>query len=248
MELSWSTFLLEIVNFLVLVWILKRFLYKPVLNAVARRRENIAQTLEAARQERETGEALRGQYERRLSDWEREREEQRRVLQREMDAERARRREALAAEIDDERRKAQVLADRERGEIERRLETQALRLGTEFAARLLTRVAGPELESRLVEAAREDIDKLSAEQRRSLEQALKNHAGQVDITSARRLEGARREGLETALSDLAGGPVAFRYRVDAELIGGLQVSIGAWVLHANLRDGLRSFAEAGRGR
>ena len=41
MELSWSTFFLEIINFLVLVWILKRFLYKPVMDVIARRREGI---------------------------------------------------------------------------------------------------------------------------------------------------------------------------------------------------------------
>ena len=31
MELDWTTFVLEIVNFLVLVWILQRYLYRPVL-------------------------------------------------------------------------------------------------------------------------------------------------------------------------------------------------------------------------
>ena len=38
MELSWPTFFLEIVNFLVLVWILKRFLYKPILQAIEQRK------------------------------------------------------------------------------------------------------------------------------------------------------------------------------------------------------------------
>jgi len=45
LELSWSTFLLEIINFLVLVWILKHFLYKPVLDVIARRRSGIEKTL-----------------------------------------------------------------------------------------------------------------------------------------------------------------------------------------------------------
>ena len=38
-------FVLEIINFLVLVWILKRFLYKPVLDVIARRRAGIEKTL-----------------------------------------------------------------------------------------------------------------------------------------------------------------------------------------------------------
>ena len=38
MGLDWSTFLLELVNFLILIWILKRFLYAPVKAAVEARR------------------------------------------------------------------------------------------------------------------------------------------------------------------------------------------------------------------
>ena len=37
MQIDWTTLVLEIINFLVLVWILKRFLYKPVMEAIAAR-------------------------------------------------------------------------------------------------------------------------------------------------------------------------------------------------------------------
>ena len=52
MELSWPTFFLEIINFLVLVWILKRFLYKPVLEAIAHRKAVIDKTLVDAKRQR----------------------------------------------------------------------------------------------------------------------------------------------------------------------------------------------------
>ena len=48
MELTWSTFILEIINFLILVWILKRFLYKPVMDAIAKRRASIEQSMQDA--------------------------------------------------------------------------------------------------------------------------------------------------------------------------------------------------------
>ena len=38
MELNWTTFSLEIINFLALLWILKRFLYQPVRATLAQRR------------------------------------------------------------------------------------------------------------------------------------------------------------------------------------------------------------------
>jgi len=246
MELSWSTFLLEIVNFLVLVWILKRFLYKPVVEVIARRREKIEQTLQAAKEKQRTGEALQAQYENRLADWEREKEAARTEFQRAIEQERVHRLEALATELEAERRKREVVAERERRESEHRLETQTLALAAGFAARLLTRVAGPELERRLIEVLQEDLPRLSADRRRTLEQALRQESDPIEVTSAYPLDDAGREKLEQALADLAGRPVACRYRQDSRLIAGAQLRVGAWVLHANLQDELRGFTEAGR--
>ena len=45
MEFGWSTFLLEIINFLVLVWLLHRFFYRPVLDIVAERQRQIESSL-----------------------------------------------------------------------------------------------------------------------------------------------------------------------------------------------------------
>ena len=49
MELDWTTFALEIINFLALIWILKRFLYRPVLATLGQRRAGIEATLNEAR-------------------------------------------------------------------------------------------------------------------------------------------------------------------------------------------------------
>src|SRR5690554_2652058 len=48
MEIDWFTVIAQLVNFLILVWLLKRFLYKPVLNAIDEREKKIASQLEDA--------------------------------------------------------------------------------------------------------------------------------------------------------------------------------------------------------
>ena len=49
MEFDWTTFALEVVNFLVLVWLLKRFLYRPVLACSTRRRAEVERHMAEAR-------------------------------------------------------------------------------------------------------------------------------------------------------------------------------------------------------
>ena len=41
MQIDWTTFALEILNFLVLVWILKHFFYQPVLAVLDKRRASV---------------------------------------------------------------------------------------------------------------------------------------------------------------------------------------------------------------
>src|SRR5450759_2196577 len=45
MLIDWFTVIAQAVNFLILVWLMKRFLYKPILNAVDAREKRIAAEL-----------------------------------------------------------------------------------------------------------------------------------------------------------------------------------------------------------
>ena len=42
MRIDWFTVIAQVVNFLILMWLLKRFLYKPILNAIDAREQRIA--------------------------------------------------------------------------------------------------------------------------------------------------------------------------------------------------------------
>ena len=89
MELSWTTFLLEAINFLVLVWLLKRLFYAPVKRAIAARRAAVEKTLQDAETERREAEDLKAKYEGRLQEWEQEKERQREEFRKELGEERA---------------------------------------------------------------------------------------------------------------------------------------------------------------
>jgi len=57
----------DVVNFLILMYLLHRFLYKPVLGIIDERREKIQDDLERARRERKKAEEYRSEYEDRLA-------------------------------------------------------------------------------------------------------------------------------------------------------------------------------------
>lgn len=242
MELSWSTFLLEIINFLVLVWILKRFLYKPVLDLIARRRTGIENQLAEARSLHEEADTLKAEYENRLAEWDQERQQLRDTLAQELDAERARQMEALQAALAQEREKAQVVESRRRIEVALETEHHALQQGAQFATRLLAQAAGPELEARLVELLLDGLSTLSKDQITALRTQWGEPPEVVLVASAFPLSEDRRQQLEKAMSGVTGLDVPVAYEQDAKLLAGLRITIGAWVLHANLRNELKGFA------
>ena len=86
MQIDWTTFILQIVNFVVLVWLLKRFLYRPVLDAIARRRTAIEQALGEARAAEDRAAGLRGDYEKKIAAWNQESADQRTRLAEELAA------------------------------------------------------------------------------------------------------------------------------------------------------------------
>jgi F-type H+-transporting ATPase subunit b len=240
-QLDWSTIVLEIINFLVLVWLLKRFLYQPVLQAIARRKAEIDASIADAEAKRAEVDSLRQQYENRLSDWEHERSTARAALRQELESERRHRLEELRAALESEQEKVRVANQRRLAEAQRQAEQQAVLHSAQFASKLLSQLSGAEVDARLVSWATQALAQLAPERRA----ALRNNksAREAQVVSARPLSDDTRRALEAALRELLGGPIACTYDEEPALIAGLRITIGPWVLRANLQDELQGMTE-----
>jgi len=243
-ELNWSTFLLEILNFLVLLWILKRFLYRPVLDTIAKRRAGIEQTLANAQTIRTGAEAMQSQYETRLNQWNEEREAARLTLRQEIAEERERQLAALEDELEREREKARVLDGKLRADALRKYQEASLELGARFVARLLSELSCPDLEIRLFDLALGQLDSLPEERLKSIRMACEETPEQAEVATAYPLDAKHQQRLAEKLGRLLGMPVTCRFVEDAQLLAGLCITLGPWVFHANLQEELKSFAAA----
>jgi F-type H+-transporting ATPase subunit b len=244
-ELNWTTFGLEILNFLVLVWILQHFLYRPVFAVIAARRAGIEKTMADAKVIDAEVQELKSRYEKREAEWQQETERARASLAQEIAAERVRLTGALESSLAEQRDRAKVLQERQREEWQRAAEQQAVDYGAEFAARLLARVATPALETGLIDAAMQDLVKLPADQGHKLASDVALGLTAV-VTSAYPIDENRRGGLERLLAAITGAKLALDFKENPEILAGIHVDIGSWVVHANLRDELKFFSTAGQ--
>ncbi|MEJ2576063.1 MAG: F0F1 ATP synthase subunit delta [Gammaproteobacteria bacterium] len=246
MDLNWTTIVLEIVNFLVLVWILKRFLYQPVLRVIEERRRRVEASLAEARQREQQAEQLRSQYENRVAEWQQERQAAREALQQELQQQRAQALEALETSLEDARQKAQVREHRRWQELTDSAERNGLEQGARFASRLLEQLAGPELEARIVALTSKDLAGLPEEQRAALRRAAQAAGNQVQVETAHPLNPRQRDSVEHAVRSVLGEDLSCRYRETPALIAGLRLSVGDWWVGLDLRDELKGFVDTAR--
>lgn len=243
MEFDWFTFGLEIFNFLILIWILKRFLYQPVLQTIARRKAAIDQRLADAKAKISDAETLERQYQDRLGDWEKEKQALLARVEDEIKATRASRMATLEKDLGDERDRRQMLEERRMEEWRKRTENEAVAQGAQFLAKLLSRLAAPELEVRLIAIALEDVKQLPDEQLQKLRAACRDGKASMTVTSAYPLSDSHRRALVQRLAEATRAQLAAHFAEDPRLLAGVRIGIGPWVLHANLQDELKFFSD-----
>lgn len=243
MQFDWTTFILEILNFLVLVWILQRFLYRPVLAMLDARQQRIKDETERAEQLRNEAEVLRQQYEQRLADWNQQQETSRRQLDEELVQMRGTATENLKQTLADEEAKLRVRNQTLIAAREAALIREAAGAAYGQAAAMLQRLATPQLTQSIVDVFLQDLANMPDSEQAALRKAaaMLIAASAVEVISAHPLDEATRGAVNQGLAAAAGQALQLSYKEDPKLIAGLRAVIGECQLHANLADELAFF-------
>lgn len=243
MEFNLSTFALEIINFLILVWILQRLFYKPVRHIIAQRKQHIEQALAEAAKMRQEAEELKTNYSNRLQQWNLEKQHAMAQLHQQMEAERQHQLLILKKELKQERSKNQAALQRRQLELQRHQQTLALRNGARFAAVLLQQAAGPELETRLFNLLMSELKQLPEACQPILQTTENETTLAIHVSSVYPLSEHQRQQLEDKFNALIDKSLTFQYSLNPELIAGFKIDKDAWVLNANVQHELSGFVE-----
>jgi len=243
MSFDWTTFVLEILNFLVLVWLLQRLLYRPALAMLDARQQRIRQQSEQAEQSLRDAETLRQEYRSKLADWDGRQQTDRH----ELDAELARLRteglEKLQQTLAEEEAKYRSRSQSRIAAREAALTREAAAAAYGQTAKLLQRLASADLTLRIADLFLEDLAQLADEDLAALRKAaaMLIETSAVNIASAHPLPETVQHLLTGALADATDKPLRFSFEHDPSLIAGLRAVVGECQLHANLADELAFF-------
>ncbi|WP_228125032.1 F0F1 ATP synthase subunit delta [Candidatus Methylospira mobilis] len=241
MQFDWTTFILEILNFLVLMWILRHFLYRPVLALLDERRRRIGEERLAAEQMRNEAETLLKQYQSRLAEWELERESSRRHLEEQLNQARTEGLAKLEKSLADEATRLRARNDALNAAGKAIVTREAAITAYSQTAALLQRLASPQLTLAIVGLFLEDLAALPAEEHDALQRAASSLSTDAEISSAHALDAMQRAAVSQALAATAGRKLNIVFRENPALIAGLCAVIGECRLDANIAAELAFF-------
>jgi F-type H+-transporting ATPase subunit b len=226
MLIDWFTVGAQLINFLVLVWLLKRFLYKPVLNAIDAREKRIAAELSDADAAKANARKERDDFQAKSSAFDQQRAA---LLAKAVDDARAEHDRLLAEThkaVDEQRANGEAsLRDewtRMAGEITR----LATREVFEIARKALADLATVSLEERIGEVFTRRLRDMDARARESLSRALVAASEHALVRSTFDLGSVQRAAIQNALNEDFSADVHVRFETAPAGICGIELTVG----------------------
>jgi F-type H+-transporting ATPase subunit b len=244
MKINWFTVIAQAINFLVLVWLLKRFLYKPILKTIDEREKKIALQLKDAEDKKSEATKEQNDYRQKNEDF----DQLKKGLM-----------DKVIADSNTERDKLLETTKKEAGllrlSLEKSIRTQLESQNNEDARRTeelvfsltrkaLTGIASATLEEQSVNAFIHRLDSTNEEERQQFINAFKSNANDMMIRSAFDLPEKQQEDLSNAVDKVLEQKVTIQFKTAPELINGIELTANGYKLGWSLSEYLHSLQQS----
>jgi F-type H+-transporting ATPase subunit b len=243
MLIDWFTVSAQALNFLILVWLLKRFLYKPILNAVNAREKLIATELSDARAKMTEAQKERDDFLHKNEVF----DQQRAALFNKASEEATAERHRL---LDDARKAADALTVKRQDALRSDFDSlnQAIRCRTQqqvfaIARKALTDLASSDLEERIGAVFMRRLSTLDDNAKIILGQALKTATEPALVRSAFELPAEQRAAIQNALNVTFSMEVRLSFETAPDLVGGIELTANGQKLGWSISDYLASLGD-----
>jgi F-type H+-transporting ATPase subunit b len=221
--IDWFTVGAQAVNFAVLAWLLKRLLYKPILDAIDARERRVAKELSDADEARALAERERAEFRRRNSELEAQHADlmARAIREAKAEGERLLGQARQAADELSARRRDALLSDVR--DLEHSLERRVQEEVFSIVRKVLADLTGASLEERMTAEFARRLRALDGAARAALAEAIRRSGEPALIRSAFELPAEQREAIRRALEELAASPAALRFETGPEVVSGIEL-------------------------
>jgi F-type H+-transporting ATPase subunit b len=236
MEINWFTYLAQIVNFLVLIALLKRFLYQPITKAMEQRKLQIKATVDEANEQRIAAEAELEKYRQQNLKLQEEKEEILLKTREEAEQERQKLLAKIQLEIEESKRKWYQEIAQERAEFLVNLRRKTLEEIYRVLRLSLAELANYELQQQILNVFLERLEK----QQDKLQQISNN---QIKLCSAFLLTNEQKSQIAETLAKYTVKNNQIIFETSTDLICGISLIFDGQEIVWSLENYLQNLSE-----
>jgi F-type H+-transporting ATPase subunit b len=247
MLIDWFTVGAQALNFLILVWLLKRFLYKPILNAIDAREKRIAKELADADAKKAEAKMERDEFQHKNEEFDQQRAA---LLTQATDEAKAERQRLL----EEARKAADALSAKRQESLanDARNLNQAITRQTQdevfaIARKALADLATTSLEERMSEVFTRRLREMDGKTKVGLAEAIKTASEPALVRSAFDLPAEQRAAIQNALNETFSADIHLRFETAPNLVSGIELSTNGQKVAWSIADYLSSL-EKGVGK
>lgn len=236
MTIDWFTFVAQILNFLVLIWLMKRFLYGPITDAMQQRESRIATRLADATCAENSAKDKENEYRVKLEDLANTREHLLSEAGREVEVWRREHFQNAKNQIEIARQQWQQSLAREKQALLRKIQLDVAKHATDLSCHVLSQMAEQRLQglmvNKFVALIRESDSDDSAIKR------VVDEDHETLIETSHELSDSERSSVRDAVAELSQSNTDLEFRINPALICGIELRAPGCKLAWSIRDSL----------
>ena len=242
MGINWVTFFAQIVNLFVLIWLLKKFLYRPIIEAVEKRQAEIANKVNRAKEEYALAEAEHKELLKKQADFEASKQQKFDEAMHEAETYKT----TLLSEIQNEakqmRQKMQDNLNHQAENLHAQIRDMMADNFIAISKKMAMQIAGMDCTERSIDLFQKKIANISKTDIKKIKSAYKKQ-NIVTISSSETLTKSVQEKLAYFLSETFEWelPLKMKFKTDTDLILGLEMTIGDICVQWHLKEYLDEY-------
>jgi F-type H+-transporting ATPase subunit b len=224
MLIDWFTVGAQALNFLILVWLMRRYLYKPILHAIDEREKRIAAELADADAKKAEAKKDRDEFQHKNEEFDRQRAS---LLTKATDEAKAERQRLM----DEARKAADALTAKRQESLRNDAQNlnQAISRRTQqevfaIARKALTDLATTSLEERMGEVFTRRLRSINGDAKAGLGAALKTASEPALLRSAFDMPADQRATIQNALNETFSAEIHLRFETAPDLVSGIELT------------------------
>lgn len=240
MLINWFTVIAQIINFLILMVLLKIFLYDKIVKAIDEREKKIADRLEDADRKRQEAEELEKSLQEDRHRLEDKRKDMLQEAEHEADERRKKLIEDARKEVDHRQAEWHEALCREKKNFLDNLRRMIAERTFSLAGRVLQDLADAQLQERVAEVFIKRIKGMEEDEKKQAAKAIQESGGRIVLQSSFDMDETGKRKITAALREELGDEVEVEYETDPELLLGVNLKFRgrkiAWSLEHYLED------------